>query len=116
MTGRRDSLADLSAGDPRDHVVARLGILGVDLNATIARALPPLRIVAGVLIVSTTPGILDTRDGELRAGDVIHVVNRQPVAGMADLRAALAAVKTGDPVVLHIERGGELVYVTFVAE
>lgn len=117
MTGRRDALADLSAGaDPRDHVVARLGILGVDVNATIARLLPPLRIVAGVLVVSTTPGILDTRDGELRAGDVIHVVNRQPVAGMADLLAALAAVKTGDPVVLHVERGGELLYVTFVAD
>ena len=117
MTGRRDSLTDLSAGgDPRDHVVARLGVLGVDLNPTIARVLPPLRIVAGVLIVSSTPGILDTRDGELRAGDVIHVVNRQPIAGMADLRAALDAVKTGDPVVLHIERGGELVYVTFVAD
>ena len=47
---------------------------------------------------------------------MIHVVNRQPVAGMADLRAALAAIKTGDPVVLHVERGGELVYVTFVAD
>ena len=117
MTGRRDSLTDLSAGaDPREHVVARLGILGVDLNPTIARVLPPLRIVAGVLVVSTTPGILDTRDGELRAGDVIHVVNRQPVAGMADLRAALAALKTGEPVVLHVERGGELLYVTFVAD
>ena len=117
MTARRDSLTDLSAGaDPRDHVVARLGILGVDLDATIARALPPVRIVAGVLVVSSTPGILDTRDGELRAGDVIHVVNRQPVAGMADLRAALAAIKSGDSVVLHVERGGELVYVTFVAD
>jgi len=117
MSGRRDSLTDLSAGaDPRDHVVARLGILGVDLNATVARVLPPLRIVAGVLIVSTTPGVLDTRDGELRTGDVIHVVNRQPVAGLSDLRAALAGVKTGDPVVLHVERDGELLYVTFVAE
>ena len=117
MSGRRDSLTDLSAGaDPRDHVVARLGILGVDLNPTVARMLAPLRIVAGMLIVSTTPGVLDTRDGELRAGDVIHVVNRQPVAGMNDLRAALAAVKTGDPVVLHVERGGELLYVTFVAD
>jgi serine protease Do len=117
LTGRRDSLTALSAGaDPRDHVVARLGILGVDLTATVARVLPPLRIVAGVLIVSTTPGILDTRDGELRAGDVIHVVNRQPVAGMADLRAALAAVKPGDPVVMHVERGGELLFVTFVAD
>ena len=39
-----------------------------------------------------------------------------PVAGLSDLRAALAAVKTGDPVVLHVERDGELLYVTFVAE
>jgi serine protease Do len=117
MAARRDSPSDLCCrAVPRDHVVASLGILGVDLNPTIARVLPPLRIVAGVLIVSATPGILDTRDGDLRAGDVIHVVNRQPVAGLADLRAALAKVKTGDPVVLHVERGGELVYVTYVAD
>ncbi len=117
MTARRDSLGDLSAGaDPREHVVTRLGILGVDLTPAIARVLPPVRIVAGVLVVSTTPGILDTRDGELRPGDVIHVVNRQPIAGMADLRSALAALKAGDSVVLHVERGGELAYVTFVAD
>jgi serine protease Do len=117
MTARRDSPIDLAAGaDPRQHVVARLGILGVDVDASIARVLPPLRIVAGVLVVSATPGILDTRDGDLRAGDVIHVVNRQPVAGLSDLRAALAPVKAGDPVVLHVERAGELLYVTFVAD
>jgi serine protease Do len=117
MTARRDSPADLAAGaDPRQHVVARLGILGVDVDASIARVLPPLRIVAGVLVVSSTPGVLDTRDGDLRAGDVIHVVNRQPVAGLGDLRAALGPIKTGDPVVLHIERAGELFYVTFVAD
>ena len=32
---------------------------------------------------------------------MIHAVNRQPVAGLAELRAALDAVKSGDPVVLH---------------
>jgi len=117
MTARRDSPIDLAAGaDPRQHVVARLGILGVDVDAAVARVLPPLRIVAGVLVVSATPGVLDTRDGDLRAGDVIHVVNRQPVVGLSDLRAALAPVKTGDPVVLHVERSGELIYVTFVAD
>jgi serine protease Do len=117
MTARRDSPVDLAAGaDPRQHVVARLGILGVDVDAAIARVLPPLRIVAGVLVVSSTPGVLDTRDGDLRAGDVIHVVNRQPVAGLSDLRAAVGSLKTGDPVVLHVERAGELLYVTFVAD
>jgi serine protease Do len=117
MAARRDSLTDLSATvDPREQVVARLGILGVDVNATIARVLPPLRIVAGVLVVSATPGVIDSRDGDLRAGDVIHVINRQPVAGLADLRAALAGVKAGEPVVLHVEREGALFYLTFVVE
>lgn len=117
MAARRDSLTDLSATvDPREQVVARLGILGVDVNATIARVLPPLRIVAGVLVVSATPGVLDSRDGDLRPGDVIHVVNRRPIAGLADLRAALATVKAGEPVVLHVEREGALLYITFVAE
>jgi S1-C subfamily serine protease len=117
MGARRDSLSDISAAaDPRDNVIARLGILGVDINPTIARVLPPLRIVAGVLVVSVTAGVLDTREGELRAGDVIHVVNQQPVAGMNDLRTVLLGVKSGQPVVLHIERSGTLMYVSFVAD
>lgn len=114
---RPDPLAGLPAtADPREHVVARLGILGVDVSPRLAQILPPLRIVAGVLVASVMPGAFDTRDGDLQAGDVIHVVNRQPVAGLADLRAALDKVKPGEPVVLHIERDGELVYVSFVAE
>jgi S1-C subfamily serine protease len=116
MTERRDAMAALSGVDPREHVVQRLGILGVDVTPRLAQALPPLRIVAGVLVASATPGALDTRDGDLRPGDVIHVVNQQPIAGLVDLRAALAGVKAGDPVVLHIERGGELIYIAFVAE
>jgi serine protease Do len=114
---RPDPLAGLPAtADPREHVVARLGILGVDVTPRLAQILPPLRIVAGVLVASVIPGAFDTRDGGLEAGDVIHVVNRQPVAGLADLRALLDKVKTGEPVVLHVERDGELVYVSFVAE
>jgi len=116
MTERRDPMAALTGVDPRDHVVPRLGILGVDVTPLIAQALPPLRIVAGVLVASATPGAIDTRDGDLQPGDVIHVLNRQPIAGLADLRAALAPLKAGDPVVLHIERGGELLYIAFVAE
>jgi serine protease Do len=116
MTERRDAMAALTGVDPRDHVVPRLGILGVDVTPQIAQALPPLRIVAGVLVASATPGAIDTREGDLQPGDVIHVLNRQPIAGLADLRAALAPIKAGDPVVLHVERGGELVYIPFVAE
>jgi serine protease Do len=116
MAERRDPMAALTGVDPRDHVVPRLGILGVEVTPQIAQALPPLRIVAGVLVASVTPGTIDTRDGDLQAGDVIHVLNRQPIAGLADLRAALAPIKAGDPVVLHVERGGELFYISFVAE
>jgi serine protease Do len=117
MAERRDSLAGLTAtADPRQHVVERLGVLGLDVDAAVARALPPLRIAAGVLVVSATPGVLDTRDGDLRPGDVIHVVNQKPIAGLTDLRAALAPLKAGEPVVLHVERSGELVYVAFVAD
>jgi len=114
---RPDPLAGLPAtADPREHVVPRLGILGVDVTPRLAQILPPLRIVAGVLVVSVIPGAFDSREGDLEAGDVIHVVNRQPVAGLADLRAALETLKAGEPVVLHVERDGELVYVSFVAE
>ena len=51
--------------------------------------LPSFGCDAGVLVVSTVAGTLDTRDGGLAAGDVIYAVNRKPVRASAELRTAL---------------------------
>src|SRR5688572_3507375 len=114
---RRDPIADLAnAIDPRENLVPRLGILGVTLNPGIAQMLPGLRMKAGVIVASLADGTLDSRQGGLAAGDVVFGVNRTPVPALRDLRTAIEALKPGDPVVLHVERRGERLYLPFTIE
>jgi serine protease Do len=114
---RRDPLAGLTdATDPQQNVVPRLGILGVSLTPRLAALVPIVRVRSGVLVASTVAGALDSRDGGLAPGDVVFAVNRTQVAGLAELRAALDALKPGDPVVLHLEREGGLLYLSFSME
>jgi serine protease Do len=117
MAERRDPVAGMSAAvDPRKNLVSRLGILGVDLDARIAPMLPSLRVSSGVLVVSTVAGAIDSLEGGLAPGDVVYAVNRNPVAGLAQLRAALDTLKSTDPVVLQLDRQGELMYLAFTVD
>ena len=114
---RPDLIADLASGiDPRENLVPRLGILGATVNPAIMPMLPGLRMKAGVVVASLVEAAIDSRDGGLAAGDVVFGVNRTPVPSLADLRAALAGLKPGDPVVLHVERRGERLYLSFTVE
>ncbi len=117
MSERRDLFAGLSDSiDVRQNLVSRLGILGLDLDPRIAEMLPVVRVRSGVVVASTIAGAIDTRDGGLAPGDVVYAVNRRPVRGLAELRAALSALRTGDAVVLQLERRGELMYLAFTIE
>jgi serine protease Do len=114
---REEPLAELSgSADPRRHLVARLGILGVDLDRTIAASIPTLRVPSGVIVVSSTAGGLDLRGDSLQPADVIYAVNRRPVNGLEQLRAALDALEPGDTAVLHLDRRGELMFLAFTVE
>jgi len=114
---RDDPIAGLAgSADPRRHLVPRLGMLGLTLDRQIAARLPGLRTRQGVLVASTVAGALDARDGGLAAGDVVYAVNRQPVPTLDELRARIDALKPGAPVVLHLERRGELMFLAFTVE
>ena len=95
-----EALADLA--NPRDHLVRKLGILGVTVSGKLA-GLVRLRTGTGVIVAART---LDASsiDAGLEVGDVIHEVNRRSVESVEALRSALRALKPGDPVVLQIER------------
>jgi serine protease Do len=107
---KEDSLIDLT--DPVKNLVRPLDILGVELTIELAQALPDLRIPSGVIVAARTLG---TRTGEipLQTGDVIHGLNAAPITTLEGLRAALAAVKPGEPVALQIERHEQIFYVSF---
>jgi serine protease Do len=112
----RVDLFDSLAVDPRDNLVDRLGILALDLDKEIVEMLSLLRVPSGVIVVSTVAGAIEARDGGLTPGDVILSVNRTPVNRLAELRSTMKSFKTGDPVVLQLQRNGELMYLAFTAE
>jgi serine protease Do len=95
-----EALADLA--NPRDHLVRKLGILGVTVSGKLA-GLVRLRSGTGVIVAARTLDASSIEAG-LEVGDVIHEVNRTSVESVEALRSALRALKPGDPLVLQIER------------
>ena len=48
--------------------------------------------------------------------DVIYAVNRVQVRGPGELRALLEKLRISDPVVVQLQRRGELIYLAFTLE
>jgi S1-C subfamily serine protease len=105
-----DQLSDLA--DPATHSIRRLGIVGIDITDTTAALLPGLRISSGVLVAARE---LETSGTAvpLVVGDVIHTVNTFAVRSLDGLRVLLDGIKTGSEIVLQIERGGQLMFISF---
>ena len=108
-----DRLVDLV--DPDESVVAQLGILGVSIDADVGMAIGSLRIPTGVMVAAHAED-RHAAAVSLSAGDVIHSVNGASVSSLEELRAALDALKSHAPVVLQIERDGQLSFVAFELE
>jgi len=106
--GALDSLADVV--DPTKNVVPELGIVGLDLTKDVLQLMPELRRPAGVVVAARKTNA-PYSGPLLQAGDVIYEINRHVVNGVEALRNALSRMKSGQSVVLLIERNGELVYV-----
>jgi serine protease Do len=96
---------------PEQHLISRLGILGLDVSQELSALLPDLRVTSGVVVAATTGAVPPGWEGELQPGDVIHGVNGAQVAGLAALRAAVDALRPGDALVLRVERDGLMLYV-----
>lgn len=113
INDRIDQLAEVA--DPAKAHVAALGIMGMDLDPELRSAVPDLRIGTGVVVIAQARGFNSTDTG-LRAGDVIHSVNRTTVESVQQLKAAVAQLEPGASAVLQIERRGQLQYLAFEIE
>jgi serine protease Do len=105
------------AGTPdltRIHIEA-LGILALDVDERLLGLLPNAREKNGVIVLGRARGF-DSVDAGLRAGDVIHGLNRTTIESVDQLKAVLARLKPREPVVLRIERMGQFQFVTFEVE
>jgi serine protease Do len=101
---------------PEEHLVPRLGVLGLNMDERIAEMLPGLRQPDGVVIAAIAADAPVSRQGAMSLGDVIHAVNGRPVTSLSELRAALAELKPGAPAVLQIERAGRHLFLAFSLE
>lgn len=52
-------------------------------------------------------------DTGAQSGDIIRAINRSPLTSVSQLQATIHQLKAGDPVVLQIERGGQLEFLAF---
>ncbi len=92
-----------------ENLVRPLGVLALDLDERLTSMLPRLRASAGVVVAAGAAGAAFS-DDPLRPGDVIYTVDGESVTSVARLRERLKAA-AGRPVVLQVERDGELRFV-----
>jgi serine protease Do len=107
------ALGDLVNG--QSNLVRELGILALTLNDKVTPTLSDTRRLYGV-VVAAIPAEFAALNPGLRPGDLIYELNANRVHSLEELRAALKALKPGDPVVLLTEHEGGLGYVSFTLE
>jgi serine protease Do len=112
----RDQMDQLfDAADPGKSLISRLGILAADLTPDVLNQVGSLRITSGVVVLGRAVDLI-TPDTGLQTGDIIHALNTAPINSMDTLRASVVSLKTGDPVVLQVERSDGLTYLSFEME
>jgi serine protease Do len=113
---QRDPMDQLfDTADAEKSLVSRLGILAVDLTGNLRNQVGALRIPSGVIVLGRAADLITPETG-LQTGDVIHSLNTASISSMDELRAAVQSLKTGDAVVLQVERSDGLTYLSFEME
>ena len=108
-----DPLAALAS--PEKNLIPRLGILCIEIDQKVAKLMPDLRRQYGLIVAAKSPeGQAQFID--LQPGDIIHAVNNLPVSSLSAFQQTIAQLKTGDAVVLQIERDQQFQYVGFELE
>jgi serine protease Do len=80
-----------------------LGITVQEITPQIARDLG-LKQQAGVVVTDVEPGS-SAADAGIQTGDVIQEINRKPVKGVEDFSQKIEQAKSGDNILLLIQRG-----------
>ena len=101
--------------NPEDNLIPRLGILGIGIDKKLAELLPDLRNSYGVVVAAGSATDLSSGTG-LNPGDVIYSVNGTPVVTVSSLKSKLDEYKSGQPVVMQVQRSGVLMFVTIELE
>jgi len=99
---------------PEKNLIPKLDMLALDVDETIMKMLPPLRLQSGV-VVANRPNLFYEND-EFQPGDVIHAINGQSIASLDDLRNFVETLSIYEPVVVQVERRTGFRFITFEVE
>ncbi|RPI37520.1 MAG: DegQ family serine endoprotease [Nitrospiraceae bacterium] len=91
------------------------GLNVIELTGEISRQLGLPRDEKGVVVVRVDPGS-SVEEAGLRKGDVVQEVDRKKVSGLADYNRIVADIRSGDTVLMFVNRGGKKFYVTAKAD
>jgi serine protease Do len=97
-----------------ESLVRELGVFAVNL-VDVASVMPQARWSTGVVVAAQAAGN-GRLGGNFEPGDIVYSINRQRINNLTELRAALAGLTDGAPMVLHIERRRELRYLELTAD
>ena len=103
----KDTDQILSMVNEETNQVKKLGVLALTIDEKITPLLPTLRRLAGVVVAGVVSEPAGHSDA-LFASDVIYTVNDTAVSSFEDLQKALQPAKSGESVVLQVERLGQL--------
>ena len=108
----RDAANLLNPTETDQYLIPRLGVLVLPMTPDVASQFGSRRQTGGLLVVARTSGVaLD--EVNLKAGDIVYTANATRLNSIEDLRNFVKALKSGDAVVLQIERGGLLNFLSF---
>ncbi|MCE5195015.1 MAG: DegQ family serine endoprotease [Nitrospiraceae bacterium] len=106
-----------SAAEPSDAVAKREALAGLevaDLTKDIAQQLGIKRDEKGVVIEKVAAGSA-ADEAKLKRGDVIQEIDNKKINNTSDYKKAASNIKSGDTVLLFINRGGHKFYAVIKA-
>ncbi len=108
----RDAASLIDPAKTDQYVVPRLGVLAVPIDEAMAKTLGGERLPGGLLVVARTFGT-SADEVQLKVGDIVHSVNGTPTDSLMTLKDFMKGLKSGDPVVLQVERNNLLEFLPF---
>jgi len=101
--------------DLKKAMIRKLNIFVADLDEKVKPLVSSARGDTGVVVVAQGGGS-NAVDTGLETGDIIRSIDRTPLQSIAQFRVIDRILKSGDPVVLQVERNGKLQYLAFEIE
>ena len=112
MQSPRDPMTLLNPADTEQDLIPRLGALVLPITSELASQIGSQRESGGLLVVARTFGA-STAEVNLKTGDILYYANNVKLDAVANLKNFMRGLKSGDAVVLQIEREGLLSFLSF---